>query len=88
MKALDDSVDYEALLAAFVDAAASYSERKGYLLQRVEGSGGGAGRLEDGRYPSDSTYLGGRDLLSLAEHRDRTGACRELAGGLSLPGRY
>jgi len=29
LKAVDDSVDYEALQAAFVDAAASYSERKG-----------------------------------------------------------
>lgn len=29
LKALDNSVDYEALEAAFVDAAASYSERKG-----------------------------------------------------------
>ena len=29
LKAVDDSVDYEALQAAFVAAAASYSERKG-----------------------------------------------------------
>ena len=29
LKAMDDSVDHEALEAAFVDAAASYSERKG-----------------------------------------------------------
>ena len=29
LKAVDDSVDHEALEAAFVDAAGSYSERKG-----------------------------------------------------------
>lgn len=39
LKAVDDSVDYEALEAAFVAAAASYSERKGisYSAWRVAG---------------------------------------------------